>query len=262
MGTGEALSVIIPSWREGPRLLEAVRAARKVLGKGEFVVVAYEESADTRDFARAEGVIWVDAPRANRGLQLKLGAERAGGRHLVFLHADSRLPIDAGRLIREALATEGVAGGAFRLRFDRAHPVLEMLAWMSGMTLPTAFLGDQCLFCARSAYDVAGGFHTEPLFEDVDLAQRLACVGRLVRLRQAVTTSARRFMNNGPLRQLATNAILLLAFHAGVSPARLSGVYGPAVSAPPAVVPAYYRRSSRRTARWRSSGQRDRRRAG
>ena len=248
--------MIMPSWREGPRLLDAVRAARMALGESEFVVVACEESADTRDFARAEGVTWVDAPRANRGLQLKLGAERARGRHLVFLHADSRLPTDAGRLILGALACEGVAGGAFRLRFDRTHPVLDMLAWMSGMTLSTAFLGDQCLFCTRSAYDSAGGFRPQRLFEDVDLARRLVRVGKLVRLRQAVTTSARRFMNNGPLRQLATNALLLLAFHAGVSPARLSDVYEPVDSALPAVAPARHRRSPRGSARSRFRNRR------
>lgn len=252
MATGELLSVIMPSWREGPRLLEAIRSARMALGEPEFVVVAYEESTDTRDCARAEGVTWVDAPRASRGLQLKLGAERARGRQLVFLHADSRLPIDAARLIRGALATEGVVGGAFRLRFDRAHPALDLLSWMSALTLTTSFLGDQCLFCTRAAYDAAGGFQPEPLFEDVDLARRLARVGRLVRIRQAVTTSARRFTNNGPLRQLVTNAILLIAYHAGVNPARLSSVYEPAVSALPVVAPARDGRRPQGTARPRS----------
>jgi rSAM/selenodomain-associated transferase 2 len=256
MGTGEVLSVIMPSRREGPRLLESIRAARMAIGGGEFVVVAHGESADTRDCARAEGVTWVDAPRANRGLQLELGAERARGRQLVFLHADSRLPIDAGRLIREALAADGVAGGAFRLRFDRRHPVLGLLTWLSALTLPTAFLGDQCLFCTRSAYDSAGGFRPEPLFEDVDLAERLARVGRLVRLRPAVTTSARRFMSNGPFRQLVTNALLMLAYHAGVSPARLSGVYEFAGSAAPARVPARGGRCARAAGRPRARGRR------
>lgn len=256
MGTGESLTVIMPSRREGPRLLEAIRAARMAIGEGELVIVACEESADTRDFARAEGVTWIDAPRANRGLQLKLGAERARGRQLVFLHADTRLPIDAGRLVREALSEEGVAGGAFRLRFDRTHPVLELLARMSGLTLSMAFLGDQCLFCTRSAYDSAGGFRALPLFEDVDLVGRLARIGKLVRVRQRVTTSARRFMRNGPFRQFATNAILLFAFHAGVSPARLSGLYEPAGSAPPTVAPARHRRSARGRARSRFRNRR------
>ncbi len=255
MDIGDSVSVIIPSWREGSRLLEAVRAARMAVREAQIVVVAFEEPRHVRDGARAQGVTWIDAPRACRGLQLKLGGERARGRHLAFLHADTRLPIDAGRLIRNALAIDGVAGGAFRLRFDRAHPVLDALAWMSGMTLPIAFLGDQCLFCTRAAYEAAGGFRPQPLFEDVDLASRLARIGRLVRLRQAVTTSGRRFMRNGPLRQFTTNALLLLAFFAGVGPERLRGLYEPTSPAAPAAARARPRRSLRRVAR-RSSGLR------
>lgn len=234
MATGESLSVVIPSWREGARLLQAIRAVRLALGKGEIVVAAREEAADIRDCARAEGVVWIDCPEANRGLQLALGASRARGTQLVFLHADSRLPVDSGRLIRGALASPHVCGGAFRLRFDQRHPVLDSLSWLSRLTLPTAFLGDQCLFCTREAYDAAGGFRPEPLFEDVDIACRLARVGKLVRLRESVTTSARRFMERGPLRQVVTNGLLMLAFHAGVSPRSLVPVYAPLKGIPPA----------------------------
>ena len=256
MGTGDTLSVIIPAWREGSRLLEAIRAARMAVGQGEFVVVACEESREIRDAACAEGVAWIDSPRACRGLQLKLGAERARGRILVFLHADTRLPCDAGSLIRRALELEGVAGGAFRLRFNLEHPVLDVLAWLSGMTLPMTFLGDQCLFCSRGAYEAAGGFLPQSLFEDVDFARRLARIGKLVRLRAAVTTSARRFVRHGPVRQLATNALLLLAYHAGVSPERLHGVYEPGASMLPTVGTVGHRRSPKTTVRWRARTRR------
>ncbi len=231
MGTGEGIAVIIPSWQEGARLLDALRAAREAVGNGEFVIVAFDESQDIREAARAEGVTWLDAPEANRGLQLAMGAARARGNILAFLHADTRLPAHAGPLMERAVTVDGVAGGAFRLRFDRTHPVLDGLAWMSRMTVPSAFLGDQCLFCTRAAYVAAGGFRPQPLFEDVDLARRLARVGRLVRLRQAVTTSARRFVDRGPIRQLATNALLLAAYHAGVDPLRLRAIYQPTAPA-------------------------------
>ncbi len=235
MASGDSLSVIVPSWREGPLLLDAVHAAKRAVGGSELVVVASEESRETAEAALAEGVTWVEAPRACRGLQLMLGVERARGELLAFLHADTRLPPDAGTLLRTALAADGVAGGAFRLRFDRAHPVLDALAWWSRMTLPTAFLGDQCLFCTRNAYEAAGGFRPEPLFEDVDLARRLRRVGRLVRLRQSVTTSARRFSRRGPYRQFTTNALLMLGYHLGVSPSRLHALYRGAAIAPGSV---------------------------
>ena len=223
--SGEALSVVIPSWREGPRLLDAIRAARLALGTVEVVVASHDESAEVRDRARGDGVVWVDCPEPNRGQQLALGASLAQGTQLVFLHTDSRLPAEAGVRIHAALDAPGVCGGAFRLRFDHRHPALDLLAFWSRVDLPTAFLGDQCMFCARSAYEAAGGFRAHPLFEDVDLACRLARVGRLVRVRERVTTSARRFLERGPYRQLITNAALTLAFHAGVSPRRLANAY-------------------------------------
>ncbi len=226
MATGESRSVIVPSWREGVRLLDALRAARAALGECELVVAASEEPESIRDAAVAQGAVWVESPRANRGLQLRLGAERARGEQLVFLHADTRLPVDASRNLDEAFAVPGMAGGAFRLRFDVRHPVLDVVAWASRAPFPTLFLGDQCMFCRRDAYVGAGGFHDMPLFEDVDLARRLAQIGTLIRLRDSVTTSSRRFVEHGPFRQLTRNALLMLAYHAGVGPNRLAAWYG------------------------------------
>jgi len=225
MATGERLSLIVPSWREGTALLTAVRAARMALAPEETIVVAAEEPADVRELAIAEGVRWVDVPRPCRGAQLRAGGAAATGDVLVFVHADSRLPLDARGVIRAALVDGACVGGAFLLRFDRRHPVLDLLARLSALSVPSAFLGDQCLFCRRADYDAVGGFTDQPLFEDVDLARRLARHGRLVRLPQAVTTSARRFTAGGPFRRLVLNAFLMCAFHAGVQPDRLHGWY-------------------------------------
>jgi hypothetical protein len=55
-------------------------------------------------------------------------------------------------------------------------------------------------------------------------------VGRLVRLPQSVTTSARRFDRHGPARQIARNALLMAAYRAGVPPARLHRWYSPDIA--------------------------------
>ena len=85
--------------------------------------------------------------------------------------------------LRAELARPRVAGGAFRLAFDAEHPALALLARMSSATWPLAFLGDQGFFCRRDDYDAIGGHRPWPLFEDVDLAERLARRGRLVECR-------------------------------------------------------------------------------
>lgn len=225
MADGESISIVIPSWREGPAVIDAVRAARAVIGTCEVVVAAAEEDPVTRARARAEGAIWIDSPLPCRGLQLRLGAAAASGDSLVFLHADTRLPANAGSMVREVLAMGGVVGGAFRLRFDRSHPVLGLLGALSRLSLVTSFLGDQVLFCSRSAYQASGGFRDAPLFEDVEFAKRLSRVGRLVRVPHAVTTSSRRFMRNGPMRQLLANAFMMAAYHVGMPPERLHALY-------------------------------------
>ena len=227
MAIGERISAIIPSLREGRRLLESIRAARSALGSCEVIVVAFGESANIRDAARLEGVLWVESTKANRGHQLQLGAQHATGDLFIFVHADSRLPVAAAQLVRSAMSVSGVAGGAFRLQFDLGHPVLSMLSWLSRLGLTASFLGDQCLFCSRRAYLDAGGFHPEPLFEDVGFARRLSGVGALVRLAASVTTSARRFRSHGHVRQLVWNALLFAAFHLGASPRRLHELYEP-----------------------------------
>lgn len=238
MGSGDALSVVIPSWREGPRLIEALRDARSAVPGAEIVVVACDESDEHRDLAMAEGATWVACERPGRGAQLRAGAAGARGTALLFLHADTTLPEGAGALVTAVLDRPGVAGGAFRVRFDRAHPLLDRLASLACTAHPATVYGDQAMFCSRAAYDAAGGFRAMPLFEDVDFARRLARVGRLVRLPARVTTSARRFERHGPTRQFVRNTLLLGAFLAGVPAERLARHYAPHADARATVPPA------------------------
>ena len=224
-----AISVIVPSRAEGRTLVAGLEALANVPGLDEVIVVAESESAATREAATSAlpGLRWLEALRAGRGPQLAQGAAAARGGVLVLLHADTRLPGDAAGLIREALERPGVAGGAFRLGFDVAHPVLDLLTALSALPAHWAVFGDQAMFCTRAAYRGAGGCPDTALFEDVDLAWALVRQGRLVRLRARVTTSSRRFVAAGPARQLAHNAALLTLHYLGVPARRLAARYDP-----------------------------------
>jgi rSAM/selenodomain-associated transferase 2 len=225
------ISVIMPARLEGRRLLAALAALADsgndpAARDAEIVVAAHGESPETR--ARAERcpqLRWVDCPQASRGEQLALGAAAARGDILWFVHADTRVPPGSATLIQAALDDPGVSGGGFRLRFDAHHPALALLERLSALPWRAAFLGDQGFFCRRQDYEAIGGFAKIPLFEDVDLAQRLARRGRLVRIGAAVTTSARRFRRRGPWRQLALNAMLWIRHYAGDDPRRAARRY-------------------------------------
>ena len=53
MATGERLSLIVPSWREGVALVAAVRSARVALAPDEAIVVAAEVPDEVREAATA-----------------------------------------------------------------------------------------------------------------------------------------------------------------------------------------------------------------
>ena len=62
--------------------------------------------------------------------------------------------------------------------------------------------------------------------EDVEIQKRLRPMGRFVKIRQPVRTSARRFLSHGIIRQQVLNIGLVFLYHTGVSPSRLKRFYG------------------------------------
>ena len=236
-------------------------APREPPAAGSELVVADGGSRDrTVAVARALGARVVAGP-AGRGGQLNRGAAATTAEILVFLHADTTLPEgalaairaaiggdggdadDAGsrdgggedglpartaRTARKAKAARPVLGGAFLMRFDDTGPLLRLGAWLINLrTRATRLpLGDQAHFVTRAAFEQLGGYRDWPILEDLDFAWRLRRHGRTVILRQRVTTGARRFVELGVARTVATNWLIWLLFVAGVSPRRLARFYG------------------------------------
>lgn len=219
------VSVVIPALCEASRIGETIAAVRAQEGPLEVIVADGGSDDGTAEVALRAGAYVVHAPRG-RAAQMNAGAARAKGEALVFLHADTRLPPDGLARVREALARPGVAGGCFRTTFDARRSVwlrlFEARLWMRWHRL--AF-GDRALFAHRRAFEAAGGFPAQPLFEDLDFVRALRRQGRFAFLDAPVVTSARRFARHGALQQQARNLALWLAWNAGADPARLKRFY-------------------------------------
>jgi rSAM/selenodomain-associated transferase 2 len=181
---------------------------------------------DTVERARLLADHVLTAPRG-RAAQMNAGAAAAKGTMLLFLHADTRLPDDADRLIRDALARSGRQWGRFDLRFDSGG-WLRLVAWMMNWRsrLTGISTGDQALFVTRWAFDDVGGFPQIALMEDVALSARLKQVSRPVALRARVTASGRRWRKHGVWRTILLMWRLRLAYFFGADPKRLAKTYG------------------------------------
>jgi rSAM/selenodomain-associated transferase 2 len=221
------LSVVIPALDEAANL---ARLLPDLIARepGAEVIVVDGGSDDGSDHvvARLPAVRWLAGPRG-RARQMNAGAAAATGAVLLFLHADTRLPAGAGTAIDAALADAAVVGGRFDVRLDSTRRLLAVVGWMMNLRsrLSGISTGDQAIFVRRAVFDDLGGYADLPLMEDIDLTRRLKRRGRVAALRLRVTTSARKWEQEGVVRTIALMWALRLLYALGASPARLHRWY-------------------------------------
>ncbi|CAK0801239.1 unnamed protein product [Prorocentrum cordatum] len=163
---------------------------------------------------------------------MNAGAAECSGEVLLFLHADTELPPGALEAVERALANPAVLGGCFTLRFDaqEGSAALRLWSWCTRCWLlrtPRLVFGDRAIFVRRSVFEELGGYSDWPILEDLDFAMRLAAKGpgAFAFLPAAVTTSARRLLEVGPVAQQLLNTSIVILWYCGLSPETLKGLY-------------------------------------
>ena len=163
---------------------------------------------------------------------MNAAAAAGSGDALLFLHADTTLPDDAGQLIDAALSKRD--WGRFDLRIAGRHPFLAIVArminWRSRLT--GVATGDQAIFVRRDAFVAVGGFPDLPLMEDIAMSRRLKRVCRPFCISVPVITSGRRWEHYGVGTTILLMWWLRLAYYLGAEPARLALRYGPVPPSP------------------------------
>jgi len=222
------LSVIMPVLNEAAAIVPALDALVALRERGVEVIVVDGGSQDrTLELAGPHADHAIRSERG-RAIQMNAGAAIAQGRVLLFLHADTVLPPDADRIIREGLARSGRKWGRFDVSIDGRHPLLSVVAWMMNLRSRVTGIatGDQAMFVARDTFREVGGFPDLPLMEDVALAVRLKRIGRPLCLHQRAVTSARRWEKHGVAHTIALMWRLRLSYALGADPAALAVRYG------------------------------------
>jgi rSAM/selenodomain-associated transferase 2 len=219
------LSIVMPVLNEATRIEAALAALAPLRAHGAQVVVVDGGSSDgTAALARPLADLVITAPRG-RATQMNAGAAAAGGDALLFLHADTRLPNDADRLVREAL--KGRAWGRFDVRFDGGRMLRLVALMMNTRSRATGICtGDQALFVTRAAFEQVGGFPAIPLMEDVAITARLKRLARPLCLHTPVVTSGQRWRQHGVWRTILLMWRLRLAYYFGGDPGVLARRYG------------------------------------
>ena len=229
------LSVIIPLLGEDPNLETTLRAILTNRSPCEIIIVAVGASEIIGDIARGHAAKVIRSAISQRATQMNLGAERAAGEVLLFVHADTQLPAAALDEMESALRDNRVVGGAFARRYEPTSAFLNATCFLAELRsrLFGWFLGDQAIFVRRDVFERLGGFRDYDIFEDLDFARRMRRKGRVATLRPPVTSSARRFADDGAFRRTLSDLWLTLRYICGAGPDALARETTGNLSTPP-----------------------------
>ena len=216
------ISVIIPVLNEAENIAATIASTKNV----EVIVVDGGSQDSTVQIAKELGVKALVFNTANRAQQMNAGAQIATGEILLFLHADTRLPVEFDTMIYRAIASNVVAG-AFALRIDSALWRLRLVEMGINMRSRIFALpyGDQAIFLNAQLFHKLGGFANLPIMEDFELICRLRRKGRIAIISTPVITSKRRWQKLGIIQAIFINQVAIIAYLISISPEKIAAWY-------------------------------------
>jgi len=218
----QRLTVIVPALNEAAGIERCLGALAPLRARGHEVVVVDGGSTDATARLAAPLADRVIAAPRGRAAQMNAGAAAAAGDALLFLHADTRLPPGADRLVGAALVAH--AWGRFDVAIDSDDPRLAVIAFFINRRsrLTGIATGDQAIFVRRDAFP---GFAPIALMEDVAFSRAMKRVSPPACLAARVVTSARRWERRGVARTVLLMWRLRLAYWRGADPDELARRY-------------------------------------
>ncbi len=228
------ISVIIPVYDEALLINDAVHRLLSMNSDflQEIIIVDGHIGISTikalRKDLKSSKKIKCTGSKKNRGIQMNTGAKHATGDILLFLHVDTILTKNAFESISFMIDRHHPDAGAFKLSIDSPKPIYRLLETViSGRAEITKIpYGDQAIFLRRRVFKLLNGFSEYPIMEDIDLMQRTKKRGfKIMILKEHVTTSSRRWEQEGILYCTLRNWLIISLYAFGVHPKYLARHY-------------------------------------
>jgi rSAM/selenodomain-associated transferase 2 len=205
----DRVSIIIPTLNEATCLERTLRQL-SILNPPAWEVLVIDGGSqdETVAIALSAATRVISSSKAQRSIQMNLGAEVATGEILCFLHADTLVPDDIVAVIQKTLSNPQIAGGGFISLMAGTHQTrwgFSVYNYLKTYYAPLLFrphlffkgfrllFGDQVIFCRRTDFSECGGFDVAlPIMEEADLCLKLVQIGRLKLVNRVVESSDRR----------------------------------------------------------------------
>lgn len=221
------ISVIVPTFNEAENIARLVSFINDI-GRKEVIEILVVDSASsdaTCFLAEQAGSTVVHAFQKSRACQMNLGAQRAKGEILYFVHADVKLlPSFVDDII--AAVADGSESGCYRYVFDSKRFLLKINAFFTRFDAIMCRGGDQTLYVLKSVFESVGGFDERyTIMEDYDFLIRLRKSHTFTIIQKDIIVSARKYATNSWLRVQIANLSVFIMFFFRRSPGEMKQIY-------------------------------------
>lgn len=222
-------SIIVPAFHEGEGINDLIECLNHLdVDKNlEIIVVDGSQEKDTLGAIQCNHVIKISSEQG-RAKQMNTGALVAKGEILIFLHADTELPVQALKKINSLMERREYVGGAFDLGIKSDKLIFKVIGTLSSLRsrLNRIPFGDQAIFVRKEYFNQIGGYKEIPLMEDVELMKRIKkSEGKIWIFHDRVMTSPRRWQKEGVIYCTLRDWTLQTLYLLGLSPRKLSRFY-------------------------------------
>jgi rSAM/selenodomain-associated transferase 2 len=222
-------SIIVPAFHEGENINDLIECLKPLDSdkNSEIIVVDGAQEKDTLGAIYRNHAIKFSSEKG-RAKQMNAGASIAKGEILIFLHADTELPVDALKKIHSLVEQREYVGGAFDLGIKSDRLIFRVIGVLSSWRsrLNRIPFGDQAIFIRRDYFNRIGGYREIPLMEDMELMRRIKKSGDKIWIfKDRVMTSSRRWEKEGVVYCTLRNWTLQALYLLGISPHKLATFY-------------------------------------
>ena len=223
------LSIIIPTLDEANHLPLLLADLKAWPYSSDLTIVDGGSRDSTISIAQIQGINIINSLEQNRGLQLGLGALKAKGEWLLFLHADSRLDKVWVKKLLKIMQTKTSKNFAWYFDFKIKKYNLQFRILEFAVALRSHFLqrpyGDQGLLIHKKLYHRTGGYSSLKIMEDLDLITRITKTAKARRIGVNLYTDDIKWSNSNIIKRALRNANLRKKWRQGHDVDNLSKEY-------------------------------------
>ncbi|WP_242202223.1 TIGR04283 family arsenosugar biosynthesis glycosyltransferase [Aestuariivivens insulae] len=194
------ISIIIPVLNEKTHIGKLLEYLQEVSSKKNIAEIIVVDGGSTDGsihiISKFKNITLIHSDQG-RAKQMNVGAKKATGSILYFLHADSFPPKQFDALIINE-TQQGNEAGCFRMQFDSDHWWLKLAGWFTKFNWKACRGGDQSLFITKTLFDTIGGYDERyTIYEDNILINELYARKQFVVINKKLKSSARMYRKHG-----------------------------------------------------------------